>query len=55
MMRESNRAIVARLGKVTRSEPVRRWPSILWDRPDSELRISFELIITVDLRFHPEV
>jgi hypothetical protein len=55
MMGESNRAIVERLGKITRSGPVRRWPSIFWDRPDSELRISFELIFTHDLRFHLEV
>jgi hypothetical protein len=55
MIRESIRAIVERLGKVAGSGLVRRWASILWDRPDSELRINFELIFTHDLRFHLEV
>jgi hypothetical protein len=55
MMRESLRAIVERLGKRAGSAPGRRWPSILWDRPESELHIRFELIFTHNLRFHLEV
>lgn len=55
MMRDLIRAIVKRFGKRTGWAPVRRWPSILWDRPDSDLRVSLELIFSHDLRFHLEV
>jgi FkbM family methyltransferase len=43
------------LGKATGWTAVRRSPPILWDFPDSELRISLDLILAHYRQFHPDV
>jgi len=45
MTRKSIRTIVKQLGKATGWAAVRRSPRILWDHPDSELRVDLDFVL----------